>query len=194
MKKIKAKILIIIGTILILSALGLTIHNFNESKNAEDASIKTVGDLSKIIAEDDSIPGEDLKNLPIAEVDGNEYVGIIQIPSIDVSLPVLSEYDYSKLKISPCRYYGDIYENNMVIAAHNYKRHFGSLKSLKKGEKVIFIDIKGNKFKYEIAEIIKMRPEETEKMIKSEYPLTLFTCNYDKSTRITARCKLIEEV
>ena len=68
--------------------------------------------------------------MPTTEVDGNAYIGYLEIPSLEISLPVLSDWSYPKLKLAPCRYAGSVYLNNLIIAAHNYPAHFGTLDSL----------------------------------------------------------------
>ena len=45
-------------------------------------------------------------------------------------MPVLIDWSYAKLKKAPCHYYGTYYEKDFVIAAHNYKSHFGRLSEL----------------------------------------------------------------
>ncbi len=61
------------------------------------------------------------------KIDGNYYIGVLTIPSLDLSLPVMEDWDDEKLKISPCRYAGSLYQKNLVIAGHNYQRHFNGI-------------------------------------------------------------------
>ena len=68
-------------------------------------------------------------------------------------------WSYPKLKIAPCRYSGSAYTGNLVIAAHNYRTHFGLLESLAPGAQVKFTDVEGNVFSYEIAEIVHPRTD-----------------------------------
>lgn len=63
--------------------------------------------------------------------DGEEYVGTITIPTLNIELPVMFEYSYTRLKKAPCRYYCNIYTNDLIICAHSYKTHFGELNRLK---------------------------------------------------------------
>lgn len=100
---------------------------------------------------------------------------------MDLSFPVMSDWDYAKLKISPCRYMGFVYQDNMVIAAHNYPKHFGNLKDLKSGDEVIFLDVSGNEFIY-------VRSNAVEEMEEGDWDLTLFTCIAGGRARIAVRC------
>jgi sortase A len=128
--------------------------------------------------------------MPVISIDGNDYIGVLDIPELDISLPVMSEWSYPKLKIAPCRYTGTIYMNNMVIAAHNYDSHFGRLKELQSGDSITFADTDGNLFYYEVTDMEVLEPTAIEDMKNSGYDLTLFTCTYGGKTRYTVRCSL----
>ena len=80
----------------------------------------------------------------------------------------------------------------MVIAAHNYRRHFGKLKTLKPGNSVSFTDIDGNEFEYEVTEVQILKPRDVEDITQSEADLTLFTCTVGGRTRVTVRCERIK--
>lgn len=54
--------------------------------------------------------------------------------------------------------------DNLVIAAHNYTRHFGRLKKLLPGNTVIFTDVDGNCFNYNVLETQILQPNEIKEM------------------------------
>lgn len=64
------------------------------------------------------------------EIDGYYYIGYISIPALGMELPVMSDWSYPQLNISPCRYAGSTKTDDLVIAGHNYTRHFGGIKNL----------------------------------------------------------------
>ena len=127
--------------------------------------------------------------LPVKVIDDEEYVGILELPTMEKSLPVINEWSYARLRKSPCRFSGTPYLKNMVICAHNYSRHFGDMGDLRYGDPVVFTDMAGNVFTYEVTEIEKLDPTAFEKMTAGEYPLTLFTCTVGGASRVTVRCK-----
>jgi sortase A len=131
-------------------------------------------------------------DMPTVQIDGNTYVGRIDIPSVGISLPVMSEWSYPNLKLSPCRYYGSAYQGNMIIAGHDYKSHFGALRSLSCGDTVIFTDMDGNVFTYEVSEIDQLASDDVEAMTEEgNWSLTLFTCTIGGNYRVTVRCKAV---
>jgi len=71
---------------------------------------------------------------------GDTVIGILEIPSLDLTLPVLNGCSYALLDISVGRYMGSIYDKpeRLVIAGHNFKSHFGGISTLKTGDKMKF--------------------------------------------------------
>ena len=74
-------------------------------------------------------------------INGRDYIGVLSIPSLELELPVISQWDYPALKVAPCRYSGSLYQDNLIICAHNYASHFGKLKELQPGDIVLFTDM-----------------------------------------------------
>jgi len=130
-------------------------------------------------------------DMPVSKQDGQDYIGILEIPALDLKLPVISEWNYTRLRIAPCRYYGSAYKNNMVISAHNYARHFGTLKKLDGGERVILTDADGNCFDYRVALRETIGPKDIAGMTDSGWDLTLFTCTPGGAYRVAVRCEAI---
>lgn len=132
--------------------------------------------------------------MPVMKIDGNYYIGVLTIPSLDLSLPVMEDWDDEKLKISPCRYAGSLYQKNLVIAGHNYQRHFNGIRTLPIGSEIQFNDADGNEFQYTVVASDVMNPEEKDRMLEDgAWDLTLFTCNYGLGTRYAVRCQMVEE-
>ena len=178
-----------IGCICIVLALGLALFNvydtFRARKSEEDilAAYNLKNDLDPDVLIDPDM------DMPEVELDGLSCIGTIEIPSLDLKLPVTSEFTYDLMKLAPCRYSGSVYKGNMVIAAHNSWFHFGRIHNLDSGSQVVFTDALGNQFAYHVAVIETLSPESVEEMTSSSYPLTLFTCTLDAKNRVTVRCK-----
>ena len=76
-----------------------------------------------------------------------------------------------------------------MIAAHNYRTHFGKLKELEVGTEVIFTDAAENRFEYKVAAVEALTPQSVEDMTSGEWALSLFTCTLDGKNRVTVRCE-----
>ena len=193
-----------LGIILIVGAGGLYIHNILEERRAEQSAdhitLELVEDL-KVMAPGTRPAGDTAEQdtngqmsdapdtvMDTVEVDGHTYIGPLTIPALDLKLPVMSEWSYPDLRISPCRYTGSVGGNDLVILAHNYKRHFGMLKTLGVGEEVAFTDVHSVTTVYKVMEIEEIEPTNVESMTMSDFDLTLFTCTYGGNARYTVRC------
>ena len=126
--------------------------------------------------------------MPVEEIEGNGYIGLLEIPALGLSLPVMSEWSYQNLKLAPCRYSGSAYTGNFTIAGHNYSTHFGPIGGLNAGDSITFTDMQGNCFAYEVQVVETLEVTAVEDMVGEEWDLTLFTCDLSGESRITVRC------
>ena len=132
-------------------------------------------------------------DMPIMTIDGQEYIGYLELPTLDLSLPVMSQWSYAGLKIAPGRYSGSTYADNMVVCAHNYAKHFSPIKWLTEGAQVYFTDMDGMRWTYEVSYVENLQPTQIEEMTEKteesdEWDLTLFTCTTGGSARCAVRC------
>ena len=199
------KIFTITGLLLFAAALALSVYNLWDGYRAEQSREKlleeyrdknqNISDEGERAEESDGQipdyqlnPEMEMPEVILEELGGVACIGILEIPKIDLKLPVLSEWSYPLLKKAPCRYSGSAYLDNLVIAAHNYRTHFGKLKELEVGTEVIFTDVAGNRFEYKVAAVEALTPQSVEDMTSGEWALSLFTCTLDGKNRVTVRC------
>ena len=126
------------------------------------------------------------------QVDGYDCIGVLSIPVLELELPVLTDWSYEKLKIAPCHYFGSCYEKDFVIAAHNYQSHFGRLSELLPKDLILFTDISGTVYCYEVVLLETLPGNATEEMITSGFDLSLYTCTPGGANRVTVRCKTVK--
>ncbi len=134
--------------------------------------------------------------MPTVELDGSLYIGILEIPSLSLSLPVMENWDYDKLKIAPCRYSGSYYMNDLVICGHNYAKHFASLLHISIGADVYFTNMDGQVIHYVVTNRETVWPTQVDVMIDNTlegWDLTLFTCYTGGQTRCAVRCTRVED-
>lgn len=210
MSNIIGKILVLLGTVLIITALGLLTYNGNENREAEKASYSVLTDIKICVEESkeletkkeqsSSLTGAENIFIPVIEtekeeyinINGYDYIGYISIPKINTELPIMADWDYDRLKIAPCRHFGTLSDDNIVIAGHNYISHFGKLTDLNIGDEVIFTDALGEKYLYKVGEISSVVSTSVETVKDSEWELVLYTCNYSGNARIAVFCEKIK--
>ena len=127
-------------------------------------------------------------------IDGTAYIGILNIPSLNLNLPVNATWSYPALRQTPCRYSGSIEDNSLVIAAHSYRTHFGNIGSLALGELMTLTDAEGVERQYEVVKTEVVAPTSVDEVMHSEYDLTLFSCTYSGQSRVVVRCMLVSEI
>lgn len=205
MKRKKGTPLIALGLLLIAAALSLVADNLKESQNARQFGAEVVDlmcetlysepaqkDTATIDAAEEVVLPDYLRDpemeMPVQTIDGQDYIGVLSIPALNLELPVISQWSYPGLRVAPCRYQGSAYTDNLIIAAHNYSSHFGNLKTLREGDSIFFVDVRGNAFSYEVAALETLAPTATEEMASGDWDLTLFTCTVGGQSRVTLRC------
>jgi sortase A len=197
MKKSKRSlILIIAGLLLIAAALILFLSNAAEDHAARDSSERIVAELIEKIDEQEDpaqYPTDNPKRMmPVMTVEERKYAGVLTIPELDLELPVAASFDYDTLRSTPCRYSGNVYGGNMVIAAHNYDAHFGRINALLPGSTVYFTDTEDHRYAYEVYSVETLNPDQEPELTRTDdriRELTLFTCTYSGAARVTVRCK-----
>lgn len=200
----------VVGCVLVASALGLFLYNELEQREASEAVdalmpqvVEAIQERQGILKEDSAAhaeisPGIIVTNQPekemsVVEIDGYGYVGFLAIPALQLELPVMADWSYPQLKIAPCRFAGSTYGDDLVIMAHNYVRHFGNLHDLRVDDRITFTDMDGVTTEYRVVALDVLAPAAVEEMTAGDYDLTLFTCTYGGKSRVTVRCNRIEE-
>jgi sortase A len=191
MKRKLAVVFMSVGVLLIGVAMAILIYNSYENKKAQESTEALIESIRLSIAEselEDKIIDPFDEEMTIKEIDGYGYIGYISVPKLDIDLPVMSEWDYGRLKISPCRYYGSTKTDNLVIAAHNYIVHFKYLGRLEPGDIVTFTDMDSVVHSYKVDIVELLMPTDVDKVKDSGNDLILYTCTYGGAKRIVVRC------
>ena len=197
---------IVLGICCLIVSAGFVVFNHWEGKQAQQTSVNLLQEVRQSIFDntlEESIPEESVRDETIEipeelpqemqtmEVNGYECIGILSIPVLELELPVLTDWSYEKLKMAPCHYYGSFYGKDFVIAAHNYPSFFRRLPELQPKDLVLFTDVSGTAYYYEVILLETLPPEATEEMITSGFDLSLYTCTPGGASRVTVRCNKV---
>ncbi len=196
MKRKISNLLILCGSLCILSALVLFWNNQQEASRARERSRHLMPQLTAQIAAKSRQTRQPEQTEPITEqqmetvtLEGDGYIGYLTIPSLGIEEPVLSDWSESKLKIAPCRYTGSVGHGDLVLMGHNYAYGFGQLDQLQPGDAVYFTDTAAVVRTYRVEEVEMLSADAVDQMVDSGYDLTLFTCTYSGQSRWTVRCQ-----
>lgn len=205
--------MISLGCCCIIAAAALSLYNrWTESKAGAEAEtltssllemletaapsdeIETGVDAGLEAAQVSSDGGENGgQQVATVNVGGYSICGSLYIPALGLRLAVISEWSYSNLNISACRYTGSA-DDQLIIMAHNYRTHFASLSSLTAGDTAQFTDVNGVIYDYEVYAIETLATEQIDELLAGDdWDLTLFTCTYGGASRVVVRCALVED-
>lgn len=189
-----------VGVILICAAALMIFRNNLEDSRAGASAAAVLQQLQQQMPEQpatewfsDSPVSVTQREMSVIEIDGYDYIGYLSLPTLELELPVMSAWDEDRLRIAPCRYSGATFTHDLVIAAHNYRNHFGRLRRLTIGDPVLFTDADGVTTVYEVRGLEMLKPNQVEEMKNSPWDLSLYTCTMDREYRITIRCAQVSQ-
>ncbi len=212
----RSTFILLIGLFLILAAGVLVVCNAYQSQKSAKEAQAVLEQLDTMIPETQPATTPVQTSLPVLTddlyapyeppemtlppepqtvVDGKTYIGVIEIPSLDVKLPVLSTWSYPNLKISPCRYMGRADTDDLIVAAHNYRSHFGRIANLSIGDALVFCAVDGTVYRYTVCNLETLHGTDTEMLcsdVDNAWDLTLFTCTLGGKSRVCVRATLVE--
>lgn len=197
-----------LGLLLLAAALFLAAYNRNESYQAQQQSDVVLEEMSQALEQ--TVPAQTVprqteppelpeameepqREMPVRTIHGRDYIGVLTIPALELELPVLSQWDYTNLRIAPCRYEGSVYNGSLILCAHNYSSHFGRLKNLREGDAVQFTDMDDNVYTYQVVGLETLNPTDVEGMESGDWDLTLFTCTVGGQSRVTVRLERTDD-
>lgn len=196
-------ILVVLGIGCLASSYQLQRSNSAEDQEAGIYSDEAVDEIDNYLlnmtVKDDEYRELEEENEGIQEkfeivelqVEEVSYMGTLEIPTLNLRLPIQTELTDDALKKTPCRLQGNMVSGNLIIGAHNYKTHFGYLNTLEVGDMAYITDLKGVVYTYQLEHLEILHQTDVEELIIGNPNLTLFTCNYDNRQRVVARFKQI---
>ena len=211
-------VLLTAGAVLVIAALLLFSHNRAEDRRAGESAEETLRLVEAAMAERETngetgttpapgasaspgaavagtetgsggLPAPPALDMPTVRSGAYDYIGYLDFPGYDLTMPVAATWSFPAMEISPCRHTGSVYNDNLVVAGHNYKTEFDVLFHLEAGDTVTFTDVDGNVFTYTVREFASVTPDDSDTVMNSGYALTMYTCNWDTSERVTVFCE-----
>ncbi len=199
MNEKRGKLCIGLGVCLLLGALGLWMYNQCEDNTAGTTAQNNLITIQQSISQSKTTtvsqqtPSDSENSEVTIAAGGNDYIGYLSIPSLELELPVLSSWSYDKLKLAPCQQFGAVSTKNLVIAGHNYTSHFGTLNQMVSGDALSFTDANGNLYRYIVDEVKIISSTDVDIVEQSGYDLVLYTCTVGGTNRVAVFCSLQEE-
>lgn len=174
-KKILGITLIVVGAIVIITALSMRFYSDRKQQTKIEHYQKYIDDANSA-----KTSNEDVKTPPTQDNYGT--IGIMLIPKIDTKVAISEGADLQTLKYAVGHFTGTAMpgeKGNFCVAGHRsytYNEAFNRLDEVKIGDEIIVKTVKGQ-FKYKVYDIKVVLPTETSVLDKTEdATITLVTC------------------
>ena len=215
-KKVWPLVLAIVGAVAALAVLAVVLLNsmgvrlLPKPNNIHKKDVYTVADEDVLVvalnerAEEIPVEPQVLAqfNTIYKAPSGKEYKvdAIVNIPSLSINYPVLSETTYELLKISLTKFWGGEPNSvgNYCIVGHNYDGKdifFGKLNKIQNGDIVTLQDKTGKIISYKVYNKFIVDPQDvacTSQLTNGRKEMTLITCSESGRTRLVVKCRAEE--
>lgn len=181
--------LVAAGALLLLAGALLAGQNLLTERRAARQTADLLAAVETRIAAPADLPAPEVTGDPWA---GYEVIGVVGLPDLGLSLPVLADYTQDLLTVAPCRYTDDLAlePGQLVVAGHNYRTHFGRLGELAPGCRITWQNLDGVTYTYTVTEVTEIDAGDREALEQGDWDLTLFTCDVTRTRRILVRAAL----
>lgn len=183
------RLLVAAGALLLLAGTLLAGQNLLTERRAARQTADLLAAVETRIAAPADLPAPEVTGDPWA---GYEVIGVVGLPDLGLSLPVLADYTQDLLAVAPCRYTDDLAlePGQLVVAGHNYRTHFGRLGELAPGSRITWQNLDGVTYTYTVTEVTEIDAGDREALEQGDWDLTLFTCDVTRTRRILVRAAL----
>lgn len=111
-------------------------------------------------------------NMPVIEIDGVDFIGLLELPDRDIKLPVRAQW--SGNLSCPERYMGSIYNGTLIVGGDYDADGFDFADRADAGERVTFTDMDGQVYALSIRRIRHMKEISADRLKNDDSTLTLF--------------------
>jgi len=192
MQKKKIPFLHLLGICLILSGACLLLFLQLRAYMAENFAKAVVSQLEALLPERSMGVPEIYADsaMPVLDLDGKDFSGLLDVPAFGITLPVGSVWDTGKLGFYPCRFWGSVNDNSLVIGGTDQKGQFDFCDIIDLGTIVTVTDMTGAEFTYSVSRVDRAKHADADWLCSEDYDLTLFARANFSLEYIAVRCSL----
>lgn len=194
-RSLLAIVFAVLGALLVAAAAALVAYNVTYAngagQRAEMALSALEDQLPPFALEDYRAPSG---NLAAAQVEGVSYVGILELPTLAVRLPVLAQAlaaDLPDADFAPYLHSYDVESGDIVIGGANYAYQLGDIGKLAAGDVVRFTDMGGHERAFEVATLATVDSSDDAELAQTcaDSQLSLFANTFSGMQRTVVCCR-----
>lgn len=127
--------------------------------------------------------------LETVNLSGYEVTGILQIADLNRSWPIIASGDAAKTAKIPSIYGGNPASGDLVITDSGDNQQFSGLKDLPDGSKVVFTDISGREYRYQVAtvETVPSKKQSAISRHRERWDAAIITPNFSGRSQLVTR-------
>lgn len=174
-------IVLAVGTMLLSG--GLQKHWASEARQTAEILYSYLPPVQNGIPEERTNPA-----MPVLEIDGNNYAGILEIPAYNTFLPIGGQWDRMKILRYPCIYAGSIFEDNLILGGSDAAGQLDFMKKISNGERIWITDMTGIRMCYEVSSIERTPDVSADHLTGKEEDFVIFARNTYAFDYTVIRC------
>lgn len=186
----KSRIIQLVGCALILCSVAAVAVGAVQSRMAEKNARQIAEQIQAILPP--VTPGitdqYSVMEMPVLELEGEDYIALVQVPAFGVSLPVRSGWSGVKIRKFPCRFHGTVYDGSLIIGGSDQQGQLDFLTRIQLGDAVLVTDMTGAQFTYKVSHIGRSSSASAEILMDETVDLTLFARVGYSMEYILVRC------
>ena len=180
-----------LGGLLIAASIISLVFLQIQTRRAERTNSQTVQSIESVLTDrrEGSIDLDREPEMPVLELNGEDYIALLEIPSYGLKLPVCNTWDKTKVTAQPCRFYGSAYHGNLVIGGYDQLGQFDCFDRIQDGSAITLTDMTGCEFSYAVSRVERSSSAEADRLLDGESDLTLFVRDAQLLEYIIIRCE-----
>ena len=180
-----------LGGILIVASLGMVLFMQIRADRAVENAARLTETIRSILppARPGVMDDYTTMDMPVLQIGGQDFCGLVEIPAYGVTLPVYDSWDTAKLSAHPCRFWGSAYDGSLIIGGADQAGQFDFFDRIDNGVVVTFTDVTGAEFDYTIDVVERYDSIPADILAEEEPGLTLFVRDAYQLHYILLRCK-----
>lgn len=127
--------------------------------------------------------------MPALEIEGENIVALLEIPSHGITLPVGGVWDTWGLPFFPRRFSGTVYDGSLIIGGRDSTGQLACLKELDIGDVITVTDMTGARFTYAVEWVQHSTSATAEVLAAEDADLTLFARTAYAAEYVILRCR-----
>ena len=191
-KKRKRSPLILSGILLVVVSLGLLLAVQVRLYDGAEHCRQILAQMEQVLPE--ATPGTPAvgtdPTMPVLELEGRNYVAIVDVPDFSLTLPVADQWDGAQAYLSPARFFGSAYDGTLVIGGVDDLQQFGFCDRIDTGAVIRVTDMTGSRFTYTVSAVERSDHAEEQWLTEADWDLTLFCHDMYALEYVAVRCRL----